>query len=111
MPRIDTIALLFLFALGLCVATSSFLAIMVSPAHAQVRCGDRLQVITALEERFGETRRSVALTADNAIVEVFASDISGSWTITTTTPDGQTCIVAAGDAYEAIHEKRKGTSL
>ena len=78
--------------------------ILVTQAQAETppQCGPRAAVLAQLAERFGETRRSVGLAANNMVMEVFASDISQSWTITVTTPQGQTCLVASGQSFEAI---------
>ena len=38
------------------------------------------------------------------VVEIFTS-ASGSWTIVVTRPDGQTCLVASGQAWEDITEE------
>ena len=65
-------------------------------------CGPHDQVVQQLEERFGETRRSVGLTAEGLLMELFAADGSGSWTITLTRPGGPTCLVGAGQAFHAI---------
>lgn len=74
-------------------------------AFAQSRnCNERAVVLTFLSERFGETRRSIGLGPENQVVEVFASDETGSWTITVTRPDGVTCLVASGQSYEAVAE-------
>ncbi len=67
-------------------------------------CGPREMVLQRLAEGFGETRQSMGLGANNAVIEVFASDESGSWTITVTMPNGMTCLVASGQAYEALAE-------
>ena len=69
------------------------------PAAAEV-CGKRDTVLSRLSEKFGETRRSLGLGANNGVVEVFASDDTGSWTITVTMPDGRMCLVASGQSYE-----------
>ena len=37
-----------------------------------------------------------------SVVEVFASDVTGTWTITQTLPGGRTCVIAAGRAVEAV---------
>ncbi|MCF6445497.1 hypothetical protein [Nereida sp. MMG025] len=74
--------------------------------HADPRnCGQRAAIVDRLQDRFGETRKSVGLGANNAMVEVFASDTTGSWTITVTTPGGPTCLVASGQAFETIAAK------
>ncbi len=72
------------------------------PARAQTRtsCGPRAEFVERLAARFGETRRGIGLGSQNGIVEIFASDDSGSWTVTVTLPDGRTCIVASGQAWE-----------
>ena len=78
----------------------------VAPAHAQQprNCGPRDLVVTRLAEGYGETRQSMGLGTNNAVIEVFASEQSGSWTILVTTPNGTTCLVASGQAYEAVAE-------
>jgi hypothetical protein len=44
----------------------------------------------------------MGLGANNVVIEVFASDTSGSWTITVTSSDGITCLVASGQAFETM---------
>lgn len=77
------------------------LALLPRPAFPQTAppCGARASIILHLAERYGETRRSWGI-AQNAVVEVYASAESGTWTIAVTTPDGQMCMVAAGQGYE-----------
>ena len=41
---------------------------------------------------------------NNAMVEVFASEETGSWTILVTMPTGVTCLVASGEAFEEVAE-------
>ena len=53
-----------------------------------------------LSTKYGEPRQSVGLAADNALVEIFASNATGSWTITVTKAAGLTCLVASGRAFE-----------
>jgi hypothetical protein len=67
-------------------------------------CAPREEVVNQLAESWGETRRSVGLAANNGVVELFASTESGTWTITVTMPGGLTCLVASGQAFEAVAE-------
>jgi hypothetical protein len=53
---------------------------------------------------YGETRQGIGLSADGTIVEIYANLQGGSWTITVTTPGGPTCLVSAGEGYQAISE-------
>lgn len=76
-------------------------------AHAQQgnRCAQRDIVIERLSNGYGETRRSIGLASNSSIVEMHASDDTGSWSITVTHPNGLTCLVAAGNSYEVIQEE------
>ncbi len=75
-----------------------------APAGQDNNCAPRQVVLDALATKYGETRQSIGLGANNAIVEVFASAETGSWTITVTVPSGLTCLVASGQSYEALTE-------
>lgn len=73
-----------------------------APVRAQgSNCAPRETVLHRLADRYGETRRSVGLGTDNTVIEVFAAN-SGSWTITVTTAQGVTCLIASGQAFEAL---------
>ncbi len=73
-------------------------------AQGNRNCAPREMVLEQLADKYGETRQSIGLGANNAVIEVFASTESGSWTITATTPNGLTCLVAAGQSFEAVVE-------
>ena len=73
-------------------------------AHAQVPCADRETVVARLASGFGETRQAIGLAANNAVLEVFASTETGTWTITVTQPGGPTCMVASGHSFETLSE-------
>ncbi len=64
-------------------------------------CGARASVLEKLTQKYGEARRGIGLAANNSVIEVFASETTGTWTITVTTPNGTTCLIASGQAYEA----------
>ena len=55
-------------------------------ALARTNCHARDLVVTRLAERYGESRQSIGLAANNSVVEVFASLETGTWTITVTSP-------------------------
>lgn len=89
-------SVLILSGLALCMA---------SPTLAQgANCAPRDMVVMRLAERYGEARQSMGLAANNQMVEVFAAPDTGTWTITVTRPDGITCLVASGQAFEALVE-------
>ena len=86
-----------------------FAAIIAATDMAQAqqinRCAERATVIERLSNGYGETRRSIGLASNSSIVEMHASDETGSWSITVTHPNGLTCLVAAGNAFEAVQEE------
>lgn len=93
--------------LGALTAAAALYIVSVSEAAAQQNarnCGPREAVVDRLAEGYGETRQSMGLGANNSVVEVFASDATGTWTITVTTPNGLTCLVASGQSFEELAE-------
>ena len=70
-------------------------------------CAPREIVLERLAEGYGETRQSVGLGAQGRVMELFASQESGTWTVTVTLPSGITCLIAAGEAYEHLAEAAK----
>jgi hypothetical protein len=69
------------------------------------QCAPRDDVIAYLSEKYGETRRSIGLAGQGAVMEMHAADATGTWTITMTLPDGVTCMIASGQGYETLTEE------
>ncbi|MCC7047542.1 MAG: hypothetical protein IT562_12595 [Alphaproteobacteria bacterium] len=74
-------------------------------AEAQANCGTHDELTRQLQDRYGESRQTIGLADNNAVVELFASAESGTWTILVTTPGGPTCMVAAGGAFQLLAEE------
>jgi hypothetical protein len=85
-------------------ASALLTAATAAQAQGMANCAPRAQVVERLASKYGETRQSMGLGANNAVVEVFASLESGSWTITVTMANGVTCLVASGQAFEEMAE-------
>jgi hypothetical protein len=91
-----------LFALSL-----GFGAMILATQHAFAQsqnCAPHDVVVARLAEKYGETRQSIGIAQNNSVMEVFASLETRTWTITVTTPNGPTCMVAAGEAFERLEE-------
>jgi SNF family Na+-dependent transporter len=91
-----------LFALSL-----GFAALILATQHASAQstttaCGTRAAIVTQLAAKYGETRRGIGIANNNSVMEVFASDQTGSWTITVTVASGQTCMLASGQSFEGL---------
>jgi len=91
-----------LFALSLGFAGLIFAA--QARAGTPLQCDARPKVLHTLNQTYGETRRGVGLAANNTVMEVFANETSGTWSVTVTLPDGRTCLMASGQAFEAVTE-------
>ncbi len=78
------------------------LILSVSAARAQGNCAARAIVLERLASKYGESRQSVGIAANNAIVEVYANPESGSWSIIVTAQAGKSCLVASGRGYAAL---------
>ncbi len=63
---------------------------------AQLACGDHTAIVRNLKENYGETRISRGLIGYNYILEIWANEVTGSWTILDTNTNGVTCIRAIG---------------
>lgn len=63
-------------------------------------CADRTLIVERLSNKYGETRQSAGLNQNNGMVEVFASSETGTWTILVTMPNGKSCLMAAGKAWQ-----------
>ncbi|WP_027256402.1 MULTISPECIES: hypothetical protein [Leisingera] len=86
------------------------LTLAAAPAAAQSRnCAPRDTVIKRLAEKYGESRQSIGMGQKGMVMETFASENTGSWTITVTTPNGMTCLVASGQSYEVLAEALPNT--
>ena len=94
-----------LFALSLGFAGLIFLTQPAQAQQQQAKCGPRAAVVKTLAEKYAETRRSIGISANNMVMEVYAAAESGTWTITVTTPQGLTCLVASGLGFEAVVEE------
>jgi hypothetical protein len=61
--------------------------------------GKRTDVVRVLRETFGETAIAQGLAHTGAVAEVFTS-AKGTWTILATSPNGLTCMVGSGEAWQ-----------
>lgn len=83
------------------------LALATVPSHAQNACFEREDALARLQSQYGENVAARGLTAEGkAMFELLTSE-DGTWTILVTRTDGQSCVVAGGDAWTNV-ERIKG---
>jgi hypothetical protein len=90
-----------LFALSLGFAG---LILATHAGWAGQQCAPRDQIIAVLAQSYGEARAGIGLNGADRVMEVFVNAKTGTWTITVTLPDGQTCLVATGEHFESLAE-------
>jgi hypothetical protein len=81
-----------------------------SQAQAMGMCGSRADFIKALSDKYQETGKALGIAGQVNLVEIFASK-AGTWTILVTTPEGKSCIIAAGSSWEDLPPSKNLTSL
>ena len=89
--------------LALCMGILGLTIIAKSAQSAPSKCAQRTVIVTKLNETFGERRQSVGLTPTGEAFEMFAHPQTGTWTIILTLPNGTSCMMASGTAYQAIN--------
>ena len=82
-------------------------AITATAAGAQsipesMACGSREEMTERLKRTFGEAQTGLGLVSAARVLEVWSSEETGTWTILMTDPDGQSCLVAAGEAWKTV---------
>jgi hypothetical protein len=66
---------------------------------AQSVCGERVEIVNALETAHKERKTAEGLSGNGGVIELFTAS-SGSWTLLFTLPGGPTCMLGAGEAWE-----------
>ncbi len=99
MPE-NTYKMLLALSVGIVGIIFANNAVYATPAN----CTARAVMVEKLNERFGESRQSVGLTPGGQAIEMFAHPETGTWTILLTSPNGTSCMMASGHAYEALNE-------
>ena len=71
-------------------------------ANAQEVCTVRDAAVVQLEKQFGEQVAGRGLAANGKLMlELFVGE-TGSWTVLVSEPDGRTCILASGKAWQGL---------
>ncbi len=71
-------------------------------AQAQPQCNERDNVLELLAKKYKETPIAAGVTNTGGLVEVLTDHKSGTWTIIVTTPQGMSCLVAAGEGWRSM---------
>ena len=75
---------------------------LASPAMGQMICNQRAVVLEHLAKKYQETPIAAGVTNTGGLVEVLTDHKGDTWTIIVTTPQGMSCLVAAGEGWRAL---------
>lgn len=81
-----------------------FLCVLSTETMAQSICGPHEEIVKRLETGYQEMRAGVGLAGNGTLVELFISKDKGTWTFMYTSPDGVSCLMAAGGDWETIDD-------
>ncbi|MBL6945717.1 MAG: hypothetical protein ISR47_03670 [Rhodospirillales bacterium] len=97
---------------GLMTAAFLILTLGASSGYAQMAaaCGERGSIASKLDDGYSEKPVAMGLSANGAVVEVFAAT-SGTFTIILTQPDGISCILMTGESWEGIAALKAGLKI
>ncbi len=85
-----------------CVAFLAFIALILLAPDTRAQesvCLDRDKLARTLDGRYSEKPIAAGLDSAGKLLEVFASGDGASWTMTVTSPEGVSCIIATGEQW------------
>ena len=77
-------------------------AFFVAPAQAAPQCNTRDVVHDLLAKKYSETVVAIGVANNGGLVEVLATGDGATWSIIITTPQGMSCLVAAGEGWRVM---------
>ena len=89
-----------ILALGVGLALAS----TTNAAAAQPQCDQRDSVLQILEQKYKEAPVALGVTHNGGLVEVLSTGNGTTWSIIVTTPQGMSCLVAAGEGWRAMEQ-------
>jgi hypothetical protein len=92
------------------LAAGAFAAAVPAPAAAQMSqmvCGERVEIVNALEAGHQEKKTAGGLSGTGGLVELFTGE-TGTWTLLLTLPGGPTCLLGAGEDWEGWTSNGEG---
>jgi hypothetical protein len=86
-------------AFGVAVALTAVVSHTAEVRAQQSRCGPRQELVEVLRKKYRETPVAAGVTLSGGLVELLAQPDGATWTIMVTTPEGTSCLVAAGEGW------------
>jgi hypothetical protein len=86
--------------IALALAALTFAAPALADGPSGPVCDARKEVLGHLSGKYSENPVALGLATNGGVVELLTANDGKTWTIVITLPNGQTCLVAAGENWE-----------
>ena len=73
----------------------------ISAAASENQCGKHKDVTRLLLQKYNESPVGLGITSQGGLVEVLTASDGATWSIIVTTPDGLSCLIAAGESWHS----------
>ncbi len=87
------------------IVATAFLGSPEAVAQAQSQpqqCDQRTKVLGHLAHKYKEAPVAVGVTSSGSLVEILTTNDGETWTIILSTPNGTSCLVAAGEGWRSL---------
>lgn len=93
---------LALFISTVAIAGGAFAGPAAAQSSQRMPCHKASEIAKQLGSKYDEAPVAFGLQSNGNLLQVYASEDKGTWTVVSTTPAGVSCIVAAGKSWEDI---------
>ena len=100
----------FALLLGLAMLLPSPSYGLTDGARSQI-CDDRTTILSHLANRYAEAPIALGRASNGGLIEVLTSTTGATFTIIITMPDGRSCMMAAGEFWEAMPSPSRHDSV
>jgi hypothetical protein len=87
---------------------ASFLTMPVAVTPVEMVCADRNALLTSLSREYAEAPKELGLANNGTVFELLTTRDGRTWTMLMTKPDGTSCVIAAGEAWESVPAQMAG---
>ena len=91
---------LFVFLSALALATP-----VLAQTSQQRACSTRVDLLKRLGQVYSEVPVALGIATNGGMLEVLSTKHGSTWTIIITMPDGNSCMFASGESWQALPRK------
>lgn len=78
---------------------------------SEIVCGSRDAILNSLSREYAEAPQALGLANNGSVIELLTTQDGKTWTILMSKPDGNSCVIAAGEAWENIPPQIAGRPM